>query len=102
MLEALRVDEVQAIEIGPGCRRRDLPSLAGMRIWVVDIESGYEWPWLDRHETGEVVYVVSGSVIEDGCVHTAGTYLFFRPGSAHRPRTATGVRLFGFNPINGV
>jgi len=36
-------------------------------------------------------------VIEDGSRHRAGTWVHFAPGSSHRPRTETGVRLLGYN-----
>jgi hypothetical protein len=94
----VNVDEVEPIEVGPGCLRRDLPATNGVRVWVVDMAPGSRWPSVDVHdETGEEVYVVSGEVIEGDARFGPGTYLFFRPHSRHRPRTETGVRLFGFN-----
>jgi hypothetical protein len=40
MLEAIRVDDVTPVEVGNGCYLRDLPSTAGVRVWVVDISPG--------------------------------------------------------------
>jgi hypothetical protein len=98
ILDALRVDDAEAIEVGPGCYRRDLPSTSGVRVWVVDISAGSEWPYIDEHNsTGEEIYVVSGELIEGDSRFEAGTYIFFKPGSSHRPRSEKGVRLFGFN-----
>lgn len=86
--------------IGPGCIRRDLPSRAGVRAWVVEMEPGSEWPNVDEHdELGEDVFVLEGEVIEGSERVTAGTYLHFAPNSSHRPRTEIGVRMVGFNLI---
>lgn len=98
----LRVDDVAPIEVGPGCYRRDLPGTPGVRVWIVDMDPGSRWPYVDQHdEMGEEFYVVSGEVIEGNDRFGAGTYVFFRPNSRHQPRTETGVRLFGFNLVPG-
>jgi ChrR Cupin-like domain len=102
MLEAIRVDDVTPVEVGKGCFRRDLPSTAGVRVWIVDISPGGEWPHVDQHDAaGEELYVVSGELIEGDLRFGRGTYVFFKPGSSHRPRSEKGVRLFGFNLANG-
>jgi anti-sigma factor ChrR (cupin superfamily) len=102
MPAAVSVDDAPAVEVGPGCSRRDLPATGGVRVWVVDMAPGSQWPWVDAHdEAGEEVYVVSGELIEGELRYGAGTYLFYGPGSSHRPRTETGVRLFGFNLAQG-
>jgi mannose-6-phosphate isomerase-like protein (cupin superfamily) len=102
MLDAMRVDNVTPVEVGNGCYRRDLPSMAGIRVWVVDISPGGEWPQIDHHDAaGEYLYVVSGELIEGSLRLEAGTYIFYQPGSSHRPRSEKGVRLFGFN-LTGV
>jgi hypothetical protein len=102
VLEAIRVDDVAPIEVGNGCYRRDLPSTAGVRVWVVDISPGGEWPQIDEHDAaGEELYVVSGELIEGNFRFGPGTYVFFKPGSSHRPRSEKGVRLFGFNLVDG-
>lgn len=97
-MEAVDVDHVAPIEIGPGCFRRDLPSRDGVRIWIVDMEPGSTWPHVDQHgRHGEDVYVVRGTMIDGGRAFPAGSYLKFAADSRHRPHTETGVRLFGFN-----
>ncbi len=97
-LIALCVDEVVPVEVGAGCSRRSLPSAGPVDVWVVDIEPGGQWPHVDYHdEMGEAVYVVSGELIEGTQRYGAGAYIVYGPESSHRPRTESGVRLFGFN-----
>ena len=98
MLDAMRVDDVDPAIVGPGCLRRDLPGPGGLRVWMVDMAPGSVWPVIDEHDTGEAVYVVAGEAIEGDQRFGAGTYLYFKPGSRHRPRTEKGARLFGINP----
>ena len=96
-IQAVQIDAVPVIEIGDGCTRRDLPGNPGVRVWVVDMAPGAEWPYYDHHDTGESYYVISGEVIEGEARYGAGTYVTFAPDSRHRPRTDTGVRLIGLN-----
>jgi anti-sigma factor ChrR (cupin superfamily) len=92
------VGDAPATQVGPGCVRRDFPSRDGVRIWLVDIAPGSEWPHVDIHDAqGEDILVVSGELIEGDRTIPAGSFLQFAPHSRHRPRTLTGVRLFGFN-----
>lgn len=96
--QALPIDALPVVAVGPGCTRRDLPAVAGVRSWIVDMAAGSTWPAVDDHPTGEAYLVLSGEVIEGDARFGAGTCVTFDPGSRHRPRTDTGVRLFGFNP----
>ena len=95
--ESVHIEAVPAIEVGPGCLRRDLPSTPGVRVWIVEMLPGSEWPHDDHHETGEGFYVIHGEVIEAQARHRPGTWVHFSPGTHHRPRTETGVRLLGYN-----
>ncbi len=97
-VESLRSDEVARNEVGEGCWRRDLPSVAGVRAWIVEMAPGSVWPRVDEHPDGEDVYVLEGEMIEGERRFAAGSYLHFAPGSSHRPRTETGLRLIGWNP----
>ena len=98
MFTHLLADSVEPVLVGPGCYRRDLPTIGLVRAWVVDMDPGAEWPHVDRHgATGEEVFVVSGELIEGKSRHPAGSYVLYHADSSHRPRTETGVRLFGFN-----
>ena len=57
--------DADAIEIGSGCIRRDLPSQPGVRIWMVEMILGSTWSRVDKHdEKGEDYVVLSGSLIE--------------------------------------
>lgn len=89
--------DVPAVEVGPGCLRRDLPAPPGVRAWLVEMTPHSRWPRVDRHDTGEVYFVLEGEVIEGEARHSAGTHVCFAPGSRHRPRSETGARLFGFH-----
>jgi len=96
--DVVDVDAAPQIQVGPGCVRRDLPSRSGVRIWIVDMAAGSEWPRVDIHDShGEDIFVVLGELIEGDRTITAGRFVQFAPHSQHRPRTLTGVRLFGFN-----
>lgn len=97
-VETLRTDQVPRIAVGDGCYRRDLPSIAGVRAWIVEMSPGSQWPHVDEHPDGEDVYVIDGEMIEGDRRFPAGSYLHFAPGSSHRPRTDGGVRLIGWNP----
>lgn len=97
-LDAINPDEVLAVEVGPGCIRRDLPAGCAARVWIVEMEPGAQWPYEDVHdEAGEQVFVLSGELIEGDRRFGPGTYLNFGPHSRHQPWTEIGVRLFGVN-----
>jgi mannose-6-phosphate isomerase-like protein (cupin superfamily) len=95
---SLNIESPEAVLVGPGCYRRSLPSAGNVSVWIVEMEPGSEWPYVDRHdELGEHYYVISGEVIERTKRVGAGEYAVFEPNSSHRPRTETGVRMIGFN-----
>ena len=92
------IADLPAVEVGPGCIRRDLAGFNGSRAWVVEIEAGHVWPHPDQHDAqGEFVLVLEGDLIEDGKTYEAGSCLVYGPNSVHRPMTRHGVRLFGLN-----
>lgn len=97
--ERMRAEDAPTVHVGPGCLRRDLPSVAGVRTWIVEMAPGSRWPHVDHHDTGEAYYVLEGEVIEGEARIGAGHYVRFAPGSSHRPHTETGVRLLGVNPV---
>ncbi|MGW0250885.1 cupin domain-containing protein [Nocardia goodfellowii] len=92
------IDELAATEIGPGIHVRELPGTTGIRPWVIDLAPGAEWPAVDVHATcGEAYYVIEGVIRDGDRDYGPGSYLFFEPGTAHRPASETGARAFGFN-----
>src|SRR3546814_16810220 len=93
---ALVAADVPAIEVGPGCRRRVLPSAAGVRAWIVEMAPGSCWPHVDAHSTGKDGYGIEGETIEGEPHNPTGSYLHFLPGSSHRPRRKTGLLRCGF------
>ena len=102
MLTVIDPDAVEPVIIGPGCVRRDLPSEGGLRIWIVEMAPGAEWPHVDEHDAyGEQVLVIDGEMIEGDRRIGPGQFLNFAAHSRHRPRTETGVRLFGVNATGG-
>lgn len=98
MHEAIDPTGLTPLEIGPGCRRYDLSSNPGTRAWIVEIDPGHQWPFVDQHnDRGEMVFVLDGHLVEGDEIIPPGTFVRYGPGSAHQPMTNTGVRLFGVN-----
>jgi hypothetical protein len=97
---AVAIDAVPGIAFGAGCVRRDLPAPPGARAWLIEMAADSVWPRVERHDTGEAYFVLSGEVIEGDMRYPAGTQVVFAPGSRHRPRTETGARLFGFHLVD--
>lgn len=95
---AVVVDEVDPVIIRPGIVRRDLPSSGQVLIRAFDMEPGTRWPEVDVHDRDELIYVVSGELIEGEQRYPAGTYLHYTAGTSHQPRTDTGVRILVGGP----
>ena len=55
---AVVADGIEAIVVGEGCLRRDLPAPPGARAWLMEMAPGSEWPRMDRHDTGEAYFVL--------------------------------------------
>jgi uncharacterized cupin superfamily protein len=102
MLTVIDPTSVEPVIVGPGCLRRDLPNAGGLRVWIVEMEPGAEWPHVDVHDAyGEQVLVIDGEIIEGDRRIGPGKFVNFGAHSFHRPRTETGVRLFGVNATGG-
>jgi anti-sigma factor ChrR (cupin superfamily) len=94
------IDDIPLTPVGPGCRRRALQGRDGLRLWVVEMDPGAEWPQVDHHGPGgEDVLILSGELIEGDRRLGPGTYMHFEAHSSHRPRTEIGARLYGINLI---
>ena len=46
------------------------------------------------HGGGEEVFIVEGSLVDDGVRHGAGTWLRYPDGSSHQPHSPDGCLLF--------
>lgn len=100
MISAIDLERCSAVEVGPGCYRRDIAETEDVRIWAVDMRPGSEWPYVDMHDAlGEHVFVIEGELIEGERRFPAGSYLQYGPHSSHRPRSEKGTTLLGFNLI---
>lgn len=90
----------------------------GSQPWVPSPQAGVERRMLDRigdekaratsivryapassypahpHPGGEEIFVLSGTFVDDGTPHPAGSYLRNPPGSAHQPASPEGAVIF--------
>jgi hypothetical protein len=96
--EAVLIDDAETGPVAPGIVRRALPSSGQVLVRAFDMEAGVTWPEVDVHDRDELIYVASGELLDHGRSYPAGTYLYYRAGSRHQPRTETGVRIIVFGP----
>lgn len=83
---------VEWFQFRPGSRWKILfedPQTA-QRAVLVEWEPGYEMAVVDRHERDEVVFVLSGTFVQDGRASGPGTYIHHVAGSEHRASTPDG------------
>ncbi|WP_112241924.1 cupin domain-containing protein [Kribbella monticola] len=92
------IDTAPATDVAPGIVRRGLPSSGPVQARVFDLDPGVTWPEVDVHDRDELIYVISGELLDHGRNYPAGTYLHYRAGSRHQPRTESGVRILVFGP----
>lgn len=95
-LNWMLVDDVATAEVAPGITRRGLPG-DQVAARAFDFAPGATWPEVDHHGTDELIYVVSGEMIDNGERFPAGSFLHYQPGSSHRPSTDTGTRILVFS-----
>ncbi len=96
--ETVQLDAVDPDDIAPGITRRGLPSSGQVLARTFDIAAGVTWPEVDVHDRDELIYVISGELLDHGRRYPAGSYLYYQAGSWHQPRTDTGVRILVFGP----
>ena len=96
----MNVDDLEPRWIEGGLTVRTIWSGGnGVRILAVDWPPGGQWPGLDVHQPGpEVVYVVSGDLIDGDAVLSPGDAAVYPAGSSHSPRSDSGCRLIVFYP----
>lgn len=98
--EDVFIDAAEATDVVPGIVRRALPSSGPVAVRVFDMEPGITWPEVDVHDRDELIYIVSGELLDHGRRYPAGTYLHYQAGSRHQPRTEIGVRILVFGPTH--
>ena len=79
-------------EFRPGSRWKMLfeDPQSGQRAVLIQWEPGYEMAAVDHHERDEVVFVLSGTFVQDGRESGPGTYIHQFAGSSHQARTPDG------------
>jgi hypothetical protein len=61
---------------------------------LVEWEPGYRMGGVDHHDADEIVYVLSGTFVQDGKASGPGTYIHHRAGSSHQASTPDGCTFF--------
>jgi ChrR Cupin-like domain len=100
LLQTVVLDHVPPEELQRGITKRRLPSSGEVVMRVFDMAPGIRWPEVDLHDRDELIYVVSGELIEGDQCYPAGTYLHYKAGSRHQPRTEMGVRILVAGPAH--
>lgn len=65
---------------------------AGGSTLLLRFAPGADYP-AHRHPAGEEYFVLSGSLDDGGSIYRAGDYIYYPPGSAHRPASREGCTL---------
>jgi mannose-6-phosphate isomerase-like protein (cupin superfamily) len=60
--------------------------------------AGVMWPKGDHHDCDELIFVIAGELLDHGQSYAAGSYLYYRAGTSHQPRTEKDVRFLVFGP----
>jgi len=66
----------------------------GQRAMLVEWEPGYRMGGVDHHEADEIVFVLSGTFVQDARASGPGTYIHHRAGSSHQASTPDGCTFF--------
>jgi anti-sigma factor ChrR (cupin superfamily) len=62
---------------------------AGGSTLLLRFAPGADYP-AHRHPAGEEYFILEGSLDDAGRAHRAGDYIYYPPGSAHRPASRDG------------
>jgi ChrR-like protein with cupin domain len=83
---------VEWFQFRPGSRWKTLfeDPKTGQRAIFVQWDPGYRMGQVDRHDRDEIVYVLSGTFVQNGRSSRSGTYIHHRAGSRHRASTPDG------------
>jgi len=85
-------NSVEWFQYRPGSRWEILfedPKTA-QRAILVQWDPGYRMGQIDHHERDEIVYVLSGTFVQNGRSSGPGTYIHQRAGSRHQASTPDG------------
>ena len=95
---------VSSFEFAPGSRWKILfeDPQTGQRAILVEWEPGYRMRGIDHHEADEIVFVLSGTFVQDGKANGPGTYIHHRAGSSHQASTPDGCTFFEVVTGHGV
>jgi hypothetical protein len=69
---------------------------------LVEWQPGYQMGGVDYHEADEIVFVMSGTFVQDGKTSGPGTYIHHRAGSSHQASTPDGCTFFEIVTGHGV
>jgi hypothetical protein len=83
---------VEWFQFRPGSRWKTLfeDPKTGQRAILVQWDPGYRMGEVDHHDRDEIVYVLSGTFVQNGRSSRPGTYIHHRAGSRHQASTPDG------------
>jgi quercetin dioxygenase-like cupin family protein len=83
---------VEWFQFRPGSRWKTLfeDPKTGQRAILVQWDAGYRMGEVDHHDRDEIVYVLSGTFVQNGRSSSPGTYIHHRAGSYHQASTPDG------------
>jgi quercetin dioxygenase-like cupin family protein len=95
---------VSSFDFAPGSRWKILfeDPQTGQRAMLVEWDPGYRMGGVDHHEADEIVFVLSGTFVQDGKASGPGTYIHHRAGSSHQASTPDGCSFFEIVTGHGV
>jgi hypothetical protein len=84
--------EVEPLQFRPGSEWSVLfeDAQTGQRAILVKWKPGYQMGQVDHHESNEIVFVLSGTFVENNRASSPGTYIHHRAGSSHQAYTPDG------------
>lgn len=85
-------NSIEWSQFSPGSRWKILfeDPKTGQRAILVQWEPGYRMGQIDHHERDEIVFVLSGTFVQNGRASGPGTYIHQRAGSQHQASTPDG------------
>jgi quercetin dioxygenase-like cupin family protein len=85
-------NSIEWFQFRPGSRWKTLfkDPKTGQRAILVQWEPGYRMGQVDHHDRDEIVYVLSGTFVQNGRSSPPGTYIHHRAGSSHQASTPDG------------